>query len=489
MDIGSNSGRVIVVRAVGESHLEILADARRPLRLIRDVDAAGRLGDAALERVVVAVNGFQRLAVGAGARRTVAVATAAVREAVNGAEFTAAVEELTGVSVEVISGDDEARLAFLGAVHGLPVDSGLLVDIGGGSLELCHFRDRRAVRQWTLPLGAMRLTDRFLVSDPPKGGEMQRLRGHVADVLAENGVPALRDDEAMVGTGGTLRNLAKMHRAGRVYPIPRLHGYRLHRDDVEEIAGRAAGRPVKRRRSLPGLNADRADIIVGGALCAAALMDHSGAGELVVSGRGLREGVALERLGIPVAAAADVRHASVASLGARFSTWDERRAARRLRLLLDVLDALEPDCPGGLLELAGHAATLVDIGRSVDYYSRWEHAAAITSAADLYGFDHHGLVVLAALLELAGEERVTLAGFRTLVPADERRLLSRLAAALALADELEHRLPDDSASIRVQRRRRAIAVATPEDPGWLSSDVEERVHSSWGLPLRIETGG
>lgn len=483
IDVGSNSGRLTVVAASG-GHLEIVADARAPLRLVRDVDGDGRLGAAAQERIIAALRDFRAVAENCGAGSIAAVATAAVREAANRADVIARIGAETGVAVTVLEGDAEARYAMNGAVHGLPVDSGLLVDIGGGSVEICQFRQRRAVREWTLPLGALRLTDRFLGSDPPKSGELNRLRERVAEVAAGAGLHQLRQDERLVGSGGTIRNLAKCDRARRTYAVPRLHGYVLRRDDVERVVDLLASRPRARRQAVPGLSDDRADTIVAGGVCTGVLMDALGAEDVLVAGRGLREGVALERLGLGMSSAADVRHAAVRRLASRFDTFDESRSEQRLALLLELVDALLPELDAGMLELAGHAALLVDVGRSIDYYDRWEHAAEIVIQADLYGFSHHDIVVLAALLERAGVERVTLPGFRALFSSAERRRLEQVATLLAAADFVGHRIPPGQ-SRGVTAGKRNVTWAVGARDLAVEPDLAARFRRRFGAELRL----
>src|SRR2546426_4681479 len=227
IDIGSNSGRIVAFRVHPGGHLEILADARAPLRLGRGLDRDGLLSGRAIDRTVEALRDFRSVAQGSGAARILAVATSAVRESANGRVLVSRARSELGLDLKVLDGRREALCAFLGAVHGLPVDHGLLLDLGGGSLEITHFRRRRTTRSWTLPLGALRVSDRFLADDPPRPAELRRLRDHVAKTLRKAGVPALAGDERLVATGGTIRNLAEIHRRTRDYPIASLHGYVL----------------------------------------------------------------------------------------------------------------------------------------------------------------------------------------------------------------------------------------------------------------------
>lgn len=488
IDIGSNSGRVIVVRLSSGGHLEILSDARSSLRLVRDLDGGGRLGGAAVDRTVTALQDFLAVARSAGARRVVAVATAAVREAGNGADFIARVEQATGLDVRVIDGDEEAHLAFTGAVHGLPVQGGLLVDVGGGSLEISHFRDRRSLRGWTLPLGALRVTDRFLGGDPPKSGEVARLRDHVVETLRAAEVPSLRDGEDAVGTGGTIRNLAKVHRAAQPYPIPRLHGYELTRRGVRDVAERVLGTPLRRRAAIGGLSADRADSIAGGALVVQTVMELIGAQSMVVSGQGLREGIAFEELGRALPSTGAVRQASLAALASRFSTWDVARARRRARMAATLLDVLCPDAGDEMQETLDHAATILDAGRSVDYYQRWEHAADIVLTADLRGFSHRSIALLAAVISRAGRDRASLRPYSALLDAADRRMVDRVALVLLLSDEVERRMPPAAAPVAElrQRKRSSIVLALPIPHDWQAAEMGARFHRVFGRALAVE---
>jgi exopolyphosphatase/guanosine-5'-triphosphate,3'-diphosphate pyrophosphatase len=488
IDIGSHSGRVIVVRLSSGGHLEILSDARTSLRLIRDLNGSGRLGSSAVDRTVSALHDFLAVADSAGARRVIAVATAAVREANNGLDFIARVEEATGLDIRVIDGDEEAHYAFTGAVHGLPVEKGLLVDVGGGSLEISHFSSRRALRGWTLPLGALRVTDRFLSTDPPKSSEISRLRDHVVQLLRAASLPPLRADEAVVGTGGTIRNIAKVHRASMAYPIPRLHGYELSRRGVREVVDRVVGTPLRRRAAISGLSADRADSIVGGVLVVQTIMEVVGAATMLVSGQGLREGIAFEELSPALPSTGAVRQASLTALASRFSTWNADRARRRARMAGQLLDLLCPDIGEEMQETLDHAATILDAGRSVDYYNRWEHAADIVLSADLRGFSHHSIALLAAVISRAGRDRANLRPYSALLDGTDPRLIDRAAVLLVLADEVERRMhPGDAAGAELRARRRgAVVLGLPIAHNWQPDGVGERFHRLFGRNLVVE---
>jgi exopolyphosphatase/guanosine-5'-triphosphate,3'-diphosphate pyrophosphatase len=439
IDIGSNSGRVMVARVRGAAHLDVLGDARSPLRLVRDVTKGGRLSTETIERTLRIVRGFMAVASCAGAERTVAVATAAVREASNGHELIERARVELGIPVEIADSEQEARLGFLGAAHGLPIEHGIVLDVGGGSLQLVHFRARRLERWWSLPLGALRLNDRFLTrSDPPTRGEMRSLKEHVYATLEQAGVTSLLSDERMVGTGGTVRNLAKVDRRMRGdYPISRLHAYVVDRRRLDDVSNLLAGTPGSDRARVPGLNSDRSDSIVGGALVVQAVMDRLLAAELTVAGYGLREGVALRSMSEEAASVADVQRASVAALGTRFTSWDAERGERRAALADRVLAAAQPGFAPVVCLAASVAARLLDIGSSVDYYRRYAHSARIVADANLDGFAHRTLALIAAALLAVGEREASVKNFAPLLGSADQVVVEQIAAAVGLADALE----------------------------------------------------
>jgi exopolyphosphatase/guanosine-5'-triphosphate,3'-diphosphate pyrophosphatase len=486
IDVGSNSGRVVVLRLHG-AHIEILADARAPLRLAAELKG-GKLRSSAIERTVAAVQDFRAVAEGAGAARIIAVATSAVRESSNADELVEAIARATGIDVEIIDGEEEARYSFLGAVHGLALEHGTLVDIGGGSLEVTTFRNRRMTGSYTLPLGALRLSGRFFKEDPPSSGEVRALRDHVRDTINDAGIKPLKSSEGLIGTGGTIRNLAKMDRRESNYPIPRVHGYVMHEIQIELLTDLVSSRPLAKRRRLRGLNADRADSIVAGALVLQTVMREVGAEELTVSGQGLREGIAYDRLGIATAPAEDIRRGSVEALVARFTQWQSERAIRRAAIASAIVDGVIPEASTELLEMLWHAAKIIDVGLSVDYYNREAHAADVAVASDLTGFTHRQLAMVSALIRGTEQQMAWAKGVARLLDPEDADLVQRAAAALSLADEIERRLaPGLPGIVTCVVRPKEIVVRAPVPQGWWLQKSEERFRTVFGKRLRVET--
>jgi exopolyphosphatase/guanosine-5'-triphosphate,3'-diphosphate pyrophosphatase len=493
IDIGSNSARIAVLRLDAFGQLDIIADARTSLQLARRIDSRGRIEASAVTEAIAAVRDFRAVAAAAGAERTVAVATAAMRTATNRESVLARLEADTGLAIKVIDGEEEARYAFLGAVHGLPIDTGYLVDVGGGSFEIAYFERRRALRWWTFELGALVTTDQFLGSDPPRPSEVADLRNHVIQTLHDAGVPPLPEDGGMVGTGGTVRNLAKMHMRSVGHPIARVDGYVLQRREVRDLTSRLTTRNRSSLRTVPGLSTDRADSITGGALVVMAAMDALGAKSLMVSGHGLREGIALAELNLPLPEVHQVRRGSVAALASRFSTWDERRAARRIEMTRAILGVADPTMTAEMREVLDHATTLLDVGQSINYYDRWSHAAAVTASADLQGFTHREVALIATTLARLGKARSNLPRYARLCTRDDIKRIDRLAVVIELADELDRRVNGGGPpTFRYDERRNRVVVSTGLPYTWEPEDLARRFRTRTGRTLSLrpaETAG
>jgi len=487
IDIGSNSGRVVILQADRARHLRLLGGTRAPLRLVHDVDEHEEIGEEAMARTLGAVRDFHAVAMGAGATRVVAVATAAIRDARNGREFISRLRRELGIRVQILGGREEARYGFLGAVRGLPVADGILFDLGGGSMQVSHFRGRRLGEAVSLPLGALRLSEEFLHADPPRPRELRRLRDYVRKQLKKAHIGHLRKGDTVVGTGGTLRNLAKIDRSAHAYPISSLHGYVLPVDRLRDVVGQLASFRERNRDEIAGLSAERADSIVGGAVAIETLLDYLGATEVLVSGQGVREGLAVSLLDIGVGPVAKLKEASLDSLASRFDGWDAGSADRRRMIARQLLRGMVPEAPRRIGEAVLQAAWLLDIGRTLDFFDRHEHTAEMLLATELDGFSHHEIALIAGLVRLAGDRHADAGRLGPLIRGSDLARLDRAAIILALADEIERRCPRGRAVSVSCRIGKEVKIAVRMLSSWRSRDLGARVLRVFGKPLVVKT--
>ncbi len=491
VDLGSNTARVLIARRGAGAHVEVVDELDRRLALARRLDESGRLPPEALDAVVEAIADFRAVAEGAGARGVRVVGTAAVREARNGPALAKRVAELD-VALEVADAPLEGRYAFLGAVYGMPVSSGVLVDLGGGSLDLVRFRDRVLVDTATLPLGTLRARARFLPSDPPTDEEAQALYEWTRKAVRAAGFRRLGKGEALVVTGGAARNLAKIDRARRPrYPVAVLHGYELRRARLHAATEslRSLG---SRAGSVPGLNPERADTIVAGALVLSAVADALRTKRLLISGQGLREGVLRDGLGEALPSPAQVREDSVETLLGRFRLADPGRPGRRRDLALAIAAGVDAGLGAALGESLGHAARLLDVGAAIGFYNRHRSAAELALESDLGGFSHRSLAEVAALLRVAEKPAWRIRQLAPLLRAADEAPLRRGAAVLALADELLRREPPRSRrspADLVSVRDSVLRVRPAGGRAWPPGVISERVREHLGVGLTVVEAG
>jgi exopolyphosphatase/guanosine-5'-triphosphate,3'-diphosphate pyrophosphatase len=488
IDIGSNSGRVVVLTRDGAGQLRFLTGSRAPLRLVHDVDDLHSLSEESMARTMEALRDFRAIALGAGARPIVAFATAAMRDAANGALFLSRVRRELGLRVELIDGTEEARYGFAGAARGLPVTDGLLFDLGGGSMQVSRFKKRRLLSSVSLPLGALRLNERFLASDPPKAREVRRLRGYVRKQLKKAGIGRLGQGDMFVGTGGTLRNLAKIDRSAHPHAIRRLHGYLLSRDGLRDAVRQLVGRRQRDRSEIPGLSAERADSIVGGALAIETLMEVVRAREILVSGQGVREGIAQRLLRMTMTSTEAVKDAALSSLTARFGSWDADAADRRRFVAAALVRAIDPGLDRGWVDALDHGARVLDIGRALDFFDRHEHVADMLLATDLDGFRHEEIAWTSALIRIAGNRHADPVDSGADLSSSGRAALDRAAVLLVLADEIERRCPQGRPIALSCQTGRDVRIAVRQLHAWRSKDLTRRFERTFGKPLVIRAG-
>lgn len=296
IDLGTNTVRLLVAEVGAGGAWWPIDEAQLVTRLGEGLARTGQLGDEPMQRTASAVAAYIARAARAGARDTRIVATSAVREASNGGQYVAALERATGARVEVVTGEDEARLTMRGILRGLRTAARgplLAFDIGGGSTEYILARDRRVTRAVSLSLGVVELAERYPFPDRVPPERFEHLQSEVrtrlvAELPAEVRGVGVRD---IVGTAGTVTTLAALDLGLAAYDAARVQGHRLARTAIERLRDRLGALSVAERAGLPCLEPGRADLIVPGVAIVLATMDVTRTEAVVVSEWGLREGI------------------------------------------------------------------------------------------------------------------------------------------------------------------------------------------------------
>jgi exopolyphosphatase/guanosine-5'-triphosphate,3'-diphosphate pyrophosphatase len=297
VDIGTNSTRLFLAEVSDGAVVEVLERRTVITRLGAGVDADGRLGEEAMERVFIVLDEYRSLIDRDGGADAVAVLTSAVRDAANGREFAAAVGERWGFEPHILSGDEEARLTFLGATSERdPADRTptLVIDIGGGSTEFVIGTGRQMTFHVSNQAGVVRQTERHLHSDPPSPAELDELAHDVRAILLD-GVPATqrRGVEHAIAVAGTATSMASIAQELEPYDPDRVEGYVVSADECRRILHRLASVTLAERREVRGLHPDRAPTIVAGVIILLETLALFGLGEVEVSEHDILIGAAL----------------------------------------------------------------------------------------------------------------------------------------------------------------------------------------------------
>jgi len=298
VDLGTNSTRLLVAD-VEDGRLDEVARRLKITRLGEGVDERKRLLPAPIARVRNVLTDFRREAEWLGAERTLAVATSAIRDAENGEAFLGEVEWSYGFQTRLLSGHDEAQLTFRGVSAGREVaEDTLVIDIGGGSTELVVGGPDGLCLHDSLDIGGVRLTERFLHSDPPSDEELDACGAAVRELLAER-VPADMRPRTAIGVAGTITSITALDLGLAAYDPDQVHGHCLSREGVQTQLERLAVLPLAERREVPALDPDRAPVIIAGTVILREVLDHFGLDALEASERDILDGAALEAALLP----------------------------------------------------------------------------------------------------------------------------------------------------------------------------------------------
>lgn len=453
IDLGSNTTRLIVMSYTPHHSFKLTDEVRETVRLAEGIGEDGRLQPGPMARGVAAMRLFANYCKSTGVERIVPVATSAVREASNQAEFLELVEREAGLTMRVLSAEEEAYYGYLGTINALALNDAFLIDIGGGSTQVTMIRGRGFQRAFSRPLGALRISDRYIHSDPISNKEFKALEQAATEAFADLDWFHDTRGTTLAGIGGSIRTLAEVDMKASGHSLDRVHGYRLKRERLEELIDRLRGMSTKQREDLPGLGRDRADIILGGGMILRQLMRRGDFDSITVSGYGLREGLFFEQLlvGENPPLLNDLRGFSVQNL-ARLYNYEPIHVAKVRDLSLALYDQLRQLHGFGEWEreLLGYAAIIHDIGTAVGYYDHHKHGAYLVLNSAMLGFTHREIIILSQLVRFHRKGEINLAEYRDILEAGDEDRIAKLAALLRIAEYLERRKSQVIQNVRVE---------------------------------------
>jgi exopolyphosphatase/guanosine-5'-triphosphate,3'-diphosphate pyrophosphatase len=466
IDIGTNSIRCIVVEVEANDTIRVVGDEKAQVRLGEGLYASGKISREAWVRAEEALQRMVLIAQGLGVDVIEAVATSAVRQAKNGARFLREMQRITDLDIQLISGDEEARLAALSARYNFDLDGSryAVIDIGGGSVEVITGVGSHLSEIISLDLGAVYLTETFLGSDPLTDQQFKQLRKHIRRELKHQAPGGGMPISAVIGSGGTLTNIGGMVMAMRGEKFDSVHRYEVLRSEVVHLLAMLRRKDLKARAATPGLDPARADIIVAGITVTNELLRHFGCNLLRINHKGIREGLilaSLEKHGLIATRLPQVDWRASVEQFAKSCHFDEEHSRHVWMLAKRIFAELAG--PFGLGEteerLLEAAALLHDVGYFINYDQHHKHSYHLVRHANLFGFTprEQELVANLARYHRKSPPKKKHDNFARLLPADQD-LVRKLGGILRLADGLDRCRTGRVREIRCQLDHETLAI-------------------------------
>lgn len=503
IDIGTNSVHMIVVRVRTDLSFEVIDREKAMVRLGAGGLDGKELTSEAMGAALQALSKFKRLAESHTVDVILAAATSATREARNGGEFLARIEAETGIRPRVITGAEEARLIHLAAVYGVDVGSAraVVIDIGGGSTEITLGTATSVQAAKSFKIGVIRLTERFVKSDPLSGRDEQKLTKHIlgeidrhCEQIASTGF------DRVIGTSGTILSLGTVATAMADGAVPsELRNLRVGAKQIRRLRKEVVALSLAQRLTIPGLDPRRADLVVAGGVLLDTILKRLGAEDITLCDLALREGLVLDYIRrnskhiAHVDSIPDVRRRSALELAERCNYYAEH-AQQVVRLALAIFDQTRTvhgltDRERDWLEFA---ALLHDIGSLISYERHHRHSYYLIRNGDLRGFDPDEIevVALVARYHRRGTPKRSHEEYSRL-PSPLRKTVRTLASILRVAESLDRSHTQNIAGLDLRDRGTdaLLQLHTTGDAElevWATNRHLQPFEQLLGKPVRLE---
>ncbi|MGV8905083.1 MAG: exopolyphosphatase [Acetobacterium sp.] len=441
IDIGSNSLHLVVGEYYNNEYFQIIDDVKVNVRLSEGLSETGALQQDRMDFGLETLAMYRSMCDAYGIQKVIAVATAAIRKASNGPAYVTLIKEQTGFEVEVIQGEREAAMDYLGAINTLDVKDALLMDIGGGSTEFVLINDRKMIDAISLPFGSIDLSERFDLEDEVTDKKLKALDDYLTLAFNQTSILSRAKGLPVIGVGGTIRNVGRIHRNIIDYPMEIPHNYRMETGAVKRICDLAAEMNLVERSNLKGLSKGRIDIFVGSSHTLARVMKEIKSPELIISNAGLRDGIIYDYFGYDEDNLVyDIFGHSLVDIMLNF-TVNIPHAYHVLKLTKSLFDQLMP--LHGIIrdveKIMKAGAMLHDSGIKLQFSNHHEHSFYIILNSGLLGIEQKDLLLSAfiALNHRTNKKIKISEEYVGLLQEDERHLIDQLSLFLQISEYLD----------------------------------------------------
>ena len=444
IDLGSNSARLVIVRLFGEGHFMVEDELKESVRLGQDMDRDGFLKPQRVAETIKTLKMFRRLCDASGVSRVIAVATAAVRRAKNQRSFLDEIQATCGIKVNVLSEEEEATLVYRGVINSMDIPKGLILEIGGGSTKIIYYTRRNILHYATLAFGAVTLTDLFADDGVTPKEQTAKIEEFFTEQFKKiEWLSEIEPDVQMIGVGGSFRNLYKINKLVRKYPLDTVHNYSFAVEDFNSIYEMVRVLDVEKRKRIRGLSPERADIMPAAMAIVKAFVDYVHIESFVVGGSGLREGIMFNQA-IPMTVERPISDVLSYSLNTlvKYYECDEKHVEHVVHLSIQLFKQLRVlhKFPRQYLKVLKIAASLHDCGMRVKYYNHQKHSWYMILNSAIYGATHREIVLAAFVAGCHRKEDINAADwakFRDIVTEEDLDVVKKLGVLLRIAESLD----------------------------------------------------
>ncbi|MGN0765365.1 MAG: Ppx/GppA family phosphatase [Christensenellales bacterium] len=470
IDLGSNSLRLVLVDILEGGYFTVFDELKETVRLAQDMELDGFLQPARVAQTIKTLKMFRRLCDANKVEHIYAYATAAVRKAKNQRGFLDEVQATTGIKLRVLDSDEEAQLVYQGVINSMDIPRGVIVDIGGGSTQIVYYNRKSLLAHATLPIGSVVLTDMFKDMELSPVERAERVEKYVLQELDKyDWLKELLPDTKLIGVGGAFRNIGKISRKLKKYPLDMTHNYVVPIAEFNSIYNNIKTLDLDKTMKIKGLSSVRADIFPAALSAIKAIASFTNSEELVVSGSGLREGT-MFKYAVPSTnekPISDVLGHSIYSLLNFFGeniTHAEQVYTLSIQLFkqLKVLHKL----PRAYVKVLRTAAMLHDCGNHIKYYNHHKHSNYIILNSNLYGIAHKDLVMAAfvASMHRKGDiDTVEFMKYRDMLTEEDLDAILKLGVIVRIAESLDRSMSSVITNITCDVLGDSVIMKTESD--------------------------
>lgn len=447
IDLGSNTARLLLIDVLDNGHFHIVDQLKEAPRLGEGMEKDGFLKPARIQETIRTLKMFRKLCDVNGIERIIAVATAAVRRAKNQRSFLDEVSATCGIKLRVLSAEEEAVYVYRGVINTMDIPKGLILEIGGGSTKIIYYNRRNLLNYETLPFGAITLTEMFAEEGLSPEKQTEKVEQFFTEQISRiEWLNNIDPETQLIGVGGSFRNLCRMTKIMKKYPLRTIHNYVVHDTDFNHVYDLLKTLDIDRKKKIKGLSSGRADILPAAFAAISAFKKFMNLSDIIISGSGLRTGI-MFNYAVPVTLdkpISDVLTFSLATLN-DFYGCNQKHVEQNVALSIQLFKQLRVlhKFPRQYLKILKIAAYLYDAGKSVGYYNFEKHSAYIILNSNIYGATHRELVMASFVASCTGIDDINAqdwARYHDLLTDEDVDAVRKMGVILRIASSLDRSL-------------------------------------------------